>query len=70
MPEIEVDIHQFGDRYDVAITRLRQGQPFWAGRCSQWGPVTRSSLVRAQRLQLKIYDQMQEAASDTHSDLP
>lgn len=53
----QIDIYQFDYGFDVAISRMRihrDGAPARMGR--QCGPVTRSTLIRAQRMQLKLYD--------------
>ena len=61
----QIDIYQFDYGFDVAESRLHTYPDGVVGRrVNQVGPVTRSSLIRAQRMQLKLFDQMKGQSPD------
>ena len=61
----QIDIYHFDYGFDVAISRMRILPDGEVGRrVNQVGPVTRFTLVRAQRMQLKLFDAMEGQSPD------
>lgn len=57
----QIDIYQFDYGFDVCVSRMRKLPDGEKGvRVNQIGPVTRSTLIRAQRMQLALFDRKKQ----------
>lgn len=69
MDTAQIDIYQFDYGFDVAVARAHTYPDGTVGRrVNQVGPVSRSSLIRAQRMQLKLFVQMKGQSPDGKSE--